>query len=74
MKGISKAAVLVATLASGFATPVQAAGRIESETYYYSDENYSQQVGLVTRFCDGTVYKYGTTFVYYSVENYYGCD
>lgn len=72
MRNLIKAAVLAATLATGFATPVQAAGRQEYVIVWYTDESHTTISGQRVHYCDGTNVRVGQPTLF-EEEIYYGC-
>ncbi|MBB3911738.1 DUF6289 family protein [Sphingomonas desiccabilis] len=74
MVKLIKVSVLAAVFATGFVNPVGAqVKRQESATFFFSDENYTEQVGFFVRFCDGSFSRGGTATLY-SQDHYYGCN
>lgn len=74
MTKLFKVSFLIAALATGLASPVNAqTGRHEFETFFFDNEAHDNQVGFVVKFCDGHIVRGGTPTLYDDYY-YYGCD
>jgi hypothetical protein len=74
MVKLFKACLLAAVLAGGAVSPASAAMKQQQLLVeFFDDENYTNMVGQIIVFCDGTRFRSGA-YSMYSLETYYDCD
>jgi hypothetical protein len=66
--------ILAMIMASGLTSPAGAMTAQQMQLIeFYDDDSYSNMVGQIILFCDGTRFRSGA-YTMYTLEYYYDCD